>query len=404
MLVVAQDYPWPAVTGSMIRLGAVLTALDQVGDIDLYCFVHPRRADACQPPSGAPVVRATTATYADLPFVPRRRLRWLFSQQPLLMATTDYREPYRRFVAWAQPSYDLVWFSRAHTYESLGRPRLGPTVVDLDDLEDQKILARRDVWREDSPHRHAIRTQAAYLQASLDARRWRYVQQSIAKAVETVTVCSEIDARRLGVPNASVVPNAYLAPDTPAGRAVVGEEPTVLFAGFHLYAPNVDGAQWLVNEVLPHLCRVVPAVRLRLVGESVPAVDRLHDPPTVTVVGRVPEIEPELRRADVVAVPIRFGSGTRIKILEAFAHRIPVVATTLGAEGLRAEHERHLLLADTPTDFAAACARLLRDQPLRARLVDEAERLFWAHHSWPRAQAAVTRVARQYLAPVGTPT
>ena len=401
VLVVAQDFPWPAVTGSLLRLGTVIAALGKIGDVDLFCFVHPRRVDPCDLPSDAPVVRVSTAIYTDRRLTLGRRLRWLLSRKPLLTVTTDYREPQDRFAAWAEPPYDLVWFSKAHTYETLGQPRLGPTVVDLDDLEDQKILARRDVWREHAPHRNGLRPQVAYLQASLDARRWRRVQQSIAGSVETVTVCSELDARRLGAPNASIVPNGYPAPDEPAGRSAVGAEPTILFTGFHLYAPNTDGARWLVGEVLPHLRRLVPEVRLRLVGESLPAVDRLHDPPAVTVVGRVPEMLPELRRADVVAVPIRFGSGTRIKILEAFAHRIPVVATTLGAEGLQAEHGRHLLLADTPVAFAAACARLLQDHRLRSRLVDEAEALYRAGHKWSHAQDAVACLAKQHLASVG---
>jgi glycosyltransferase involved in cell wall biosynthesis len=86
------------------------------------------------------------------------------------------------------------------------------------------------------------------------------------------------------------------------------------------------------------------------------------------VVGRVPDIADELARADLVVVPIRFGSGTRLKILEAFAHRIPVVSTTLGAEGLDAEDGVHLLIADDATSMAVACARLLTDRSMRKAL------------------------------------
>ena len=74
--------------------------------------------------------------------------------------------------------------------------------------------------------------------------------------------------------------------------------------------------------------------RIRLVGVSNPALSSLGDRPGVTIVGQVPDIEVELARADLVVVPLRFGSGTRLKVLEAFAQRVPVVSTTLGAEGL----------------------------------------------------------------------
>jgi glycosyltransferase involved in cell wall biosynthesis len=98
----------------------------------------------------------------------------------------------------------------------------------------------------------------------------------------------------------------------------------------------------------------------------------LDDPPCSTVVGPVPDIAAELGRADVVVVPVRFGSGTRVKILEAFAHKIPVVSTSLGAEGLGAVDGRHLLVAPSAQGLGTACARLLIEPDLRQQLVDAA--------------------------------
>jgi glycosyltransferase involved in cell wall biosynthesis len=101
----------------------------------------------------------------------------------------------------------------------------------------------------------------------------------------------------------------------------------------------------------------------------------------------------ELERADVVLVPLRFGSGTRLKIIEAFAHRIPVVSTTLGAEGLDAEDGHHLLLADTPAALARACARLLSDDALRARLVANAHALFEARFTSAGVEEIIAGIA-----------
>ena len=98
-----------------------------------------------------------------------------------------------------------------------------------------------------------------------------------------------------------------------------------------------------------------------------PGLAELHDPPRVTLTGRVPDIATELAAADVVVAPVRYGSGTRVKILEAFAHRIPVASTTFGAEGLDTADGVHLLLADGAEALAAACARLLEDIDLRRR-------------------------------------
>jgi glycosyltransferase involved in cell wall biosynthesis len=89
-----------------------------------------------------------------------------------------------------------------------------------------------------------------------------------------------------------------------------------------------------------------------------------------------------------------------VKILEAFAHRLPVVSTTLGAEGLKIEHEKHLLLADSPEEFAHALARVLRDTELRVGLADAGEDLFRSTYTWSHTQAAVTALADRLMSTV----
>jgi len=121
----------------------------------------------------------------------------------------------------------------------------------------------------------------------------------------------------------------------------------------------------------------------------------LDDRPAVTLVGQVPDMADELAVADLVVVPLRFGSGTRLKVLEAFAHRIPVVSTTLGAEGLGVEDGVHLLLADTSDGLAEACARLLDDEGLRQRLVERAHDLFRLHFTDEVVGAQVAELARR---------
>ena len=124
----------------------------------------------------------------------------------------------------------------------------------------------------------------------------------------------------------------------------------------------------------------------------------VHDPPRVSVVGRVPDITEELARADLVVVPLRYGSGTRVKILEAFAHRIPVASTTLGAEGLGAVDGVHLLLGDTTTALAGACARLLRDTRLRRSVVSHAAALFSDRFATDVLEVGIADLARRVAA------
>ncbi len=106
------------------------------------------------------------------------------------------------------------------------------------------------------------------------------------------------------------------------------------------------------------------------------AVNALRDVPEVQLVGAVPDLAPWYSSADAVLVPLRAGGGTRIKVLEAFAHRRPVVSTAVGAEGTAARDEEHLLLGDTPETFARQCARLMAEPDLGEQLAARAFDLF----------------------------
>ena len=115
---------------------------------------------------------------------------------------------------------------------------------------------------------------------------------------------------------------------------------------------------------------------MTIAGSSpAPTVRALNTLTGVTVLASPADVAPLYRQARVAVVPIRAGGGTRIKILEAFASGVPVVSTALGAEGLNVEDGVHLLIADTPDAFAAACVRLARDEGLRARIIPAARQL-----------------------------
>ena len=377
LLVVGQDFPWPPTYGSHLRLAQVIDVAASLGETDVFCYVMNVDPTSCALPANIKARRLETVAFGRPDYSATRRLRWLMSPgMPHEIVASRSGEVLKSFGAWVDPPYDVVWFSKATTFELLGRPRLGPTIVDLDDLEDKKIEARLHAMSSSFQVRAALHGVGARAQARLNASRWRSLQMAVAKTVEQVVLCSELDASRFGGSNVTVVPNGYDAPPQPLGRTDVGMPPTIMLQGSLIYTPNADAARWLVEEIAPRIRETLPAVEVRLVGEPDGSVSKLDDPPQVTVVGRVESMEPELARADLVAVPIRFGSGTRVKILESFAHRIPVVSSTLGAEGLGLEPDVHFLVADEPTAFAAACIRLLEDSDLRLRLTAEAYRLF----------------------------
>jgi glycosyltransferase involved in cell wall biosynthesis len=207
------------------------------------------------------------------------------------------------------------------------------------------------------------------------ADRWGVVARRAFAAASVVLAASPGDAEVLGrrhdrrvdtLPNAVAVPVAALPPSTRPAT----DPRRVLVVGNLGYGPNIDGVRWLVHEVLP---RLPATVELHLVGPAAPPVKALAEA-RVVVHGAVDDLDPHYAGADVVAVPVRHGSGTRIKLLEAFARGRPVVSTTLGAAGLEVVDGRDVVLADDPDAFAEGLLRAL-DPATGAALVEGARAL-----------------------------
>ncbi|MCL6511378.1 MAG: glycosyltransferase family 4 protein [Anaerolineae bacterium] len=138
----------------------------------------------------------------------------------------------------------------------------------------------------------------------------------------------------------------------------------ILHIGTMYWPPNIDGVKWFIAEVLPHIRRERPDVVFDVVGARPPQelLDMSKADPRINVTGYVEDPTPYLQQAGVMVVPLRAGGGMRVKILNAMAQALPIVTTTLGCEGIAVEHGRHVLIADSPADFARATLQVLADR------------------------------------------
>jgi glycosyltransferase involved in cell wall biosynthesis len=161
--------------------------------------------------------------------------------------------------------------------------------------------------------------------------------------------------------------------------------------------PNLDAAVFFVRDVFPLIRQCIPDAQLRIVGRASPEIRRLSGCEGIVIVGAVERIEDELAKAHAVVVPLRIGSGTRLKILEAWAHGIPVVSTTVGAEGLPVAHAENLLIADAAPALAKACVRVLTDESLRTRLAEAGRRTVESRFDWADIRAHLLAVIRAEL-------
>ena len=245
--------------------------------------------------------------------------------------------------------------------------------VDLDDVEPQTHRRLAEL--------HRLNGDPAGAQAmELEAARYEPLLEEALASWDRVYVCSELDRACLGVDAVRVLPNVV----EPATRPERREGPfTFLFVGNLDYYPNRDAVRWFAADVLPALRALAPApFRVVVVGNGAA-------PPDLEHAGAVRDVGPCYATADVAIVPLRAGGGTRIKLLEAFAHGVPVVSTPIGAEGLEAGDGEHLLLGADAEGFARRCAELMASPELGRSLAERALRLVRDSYSLDAAIAAV---------------
>ncbi|GGQ21464.1 glycosyltransferase [Streptomyces mutabilis] len=166
----------------------------------------------------------------------------------------------------------------------------------------------------------------------------------------------------------------------------------VLFVGHYRHTPNVDAAQWLAREIMPLVRREVPEAVLDLVGSSAPESVTGLAGGGVTVHGWVEDLAPVYARARVAVAPLRYGAGVKGKVGEAVEHDVPVVGTPVAFEGMGLEHDRHVLIGESPAELAAAVVRLLTDDALHTRLTRAATERVSARFSPERASAVLRDV------------
>jgi glycosyltransferase involved in cell wall biosynthesis len=257
--------------------------------------------------------------------------------------------------------------------------------LDIDDVESITSDRLAELYRRNNRIKSA---QSSRRYA--DVHRLR--EERCLRSFDGVFVCSGDDAvllRKMYRCAAFVLPNTVTMP--PIVRSRRHETLTILFVGSMDYHPNEDAALQLADVVLPCIQRCCECTAQVLIVGNRPldSVLALGSRKGITVTGAVDSVTPYYRQATVAVVPLRAGGGTRIKILEAAAHRVPVVSMPVGAEGLEVADGRELLLAHTPEQMAAQCVRLWQDRCLRSRIIRNA-------YSWVRLKHTASALDRAF--------
>ncbi len=195
-----------------------------------------------------------------------------------------------------------------------------------------------------------------------------------------------------------VLPSAISVADYQGDDAPASLGPHALvFTGKMDYRPNVDAALWLADDLLPRIQQHIPSATLTLVGQQPhPRLDRLRAQAGITLTGRVESVVPYLRGAALYVAPLRMGSGTRLKLLEAMAAGSPIVATPTAAAGLLPQAHAAMRIAPDAASFAATVTDLLHAPEQRAQMAVAARAVVQAHYDWTATAPALLDIYRGY--------
>lgn len=371
ILFLTETIPYPLDSGGRIKTYHTLRAL--AGEHEVHCHAFIR--DAAQRGYAPELERVCASVTLHLhPRSLRREagalVRSVASGVPLTVARHfDRRVLAQLREACEGRAFDAAYYDHLSMLEYARRLPL-PVIHDAHNIEYE--LVRR--------YASTLRSLPARWVAQ---REWRLVmayERARYAACGLIFAVSERDARiirELGGPQADVcvLPIAVDA----RGVAQLGPrpaEPSLLYIGGLHWPPNADAVTYFVDEIWPLIRRDMPAATFTVVGrDDAPMAARLKRVPGVRLTGYVDDITPYFERARAVVVPLRSGGGMRVKILETFARGLPVVATTIGAEGIDAVPGVHILTADDPPAFAREAVRVLRDDRLAAALAGAARQL-----------------------------
>ena len=383
-LFISAEAPYPLVGGGALRSASLLNFLARHYAVDVIVFREPRAADPrqCLPPGLARrlhVLELPANSRHALARAARNARRLVRRVPPLLDRFAGFGDRIAAAVRGQLYEIAVIEHFWCAPYREQAAAVSDTTILDLHNIE--SVLHESSARAESGPRAVAHRA-FQNICRSLEAEwlpRFTYL-----------LAASEEDARRLREisPGSNVLAYPNSIPLTPLPARP--EEDAVVFSGNLEYHPNISAVRYFRKEIWPGLRERWPGLVWRLIGRNTQAVAGIvSGDDRIQLSGPVDDAVPELARSKVAVVPLLAGSGTRIKILEAWAAGVPVVSTPLGAEGLSARDGEHLLLADNPRSFQEAVSSLLASQALRDRIGRAGRYRYECEFTWEAAWKAL---------------
>ena len=369
ILFLTPQLPYPPRQGTQLRNYQIIRMAAGAHQVDLLSFIRPgdgtaivdvcRKVETVPAPHRGRLFRVRSMFTSTKPDLARR------------LASRDFEVALCSLLK--SNHYDIVQIEGLEMaiYISIALAEApDTTTVIFDDHNVEHILQLRAA-RVDAGHFYSWPKAIYSVVQWAKLKRYERWACNSAGAVLAVSDADAEALRKIGVETpVAVVPNCIDVAWYKRPSEATSDPDTLLFTGSLDYRPNIDAVRWFVSAIFPRILARRPQTKFLIVGRSPSAsVLRLaHRHPAIRVVGDVEDVRPFLFRGTVFVVPIRMAGGSRLKILEAMAAGLPVVSTTIGAEGLDLSRDADVLLADSPRAFADTIIRLLEDEDLRQQL------------------------------------
>jgi len=388
ILLVSSWFPYPPDNGSRIRAHNILKTLAAKHEVTLLAFTDaeflPEHADALSPMCRAVV---TTPRIAFQPTRGRALAAFLSPQPRFIVDTHSAVMQHMLDEQLAHGNFDILVAGELSAAMYV-RGDTRPAKI-FDDLETGIFYDAFAQARGATRWRRALTwwKMARYLRA----------RAQVFDAVTVVSKREEMLAIEIAVPptRLSILPNGI---DCAAYQNVDERKKpnSLIYSGALTYAANLDAMRYFVREILPLVRSSAPDARLTITGRAEQvAINELSDDNAVLLTGYVPDVRPFIASSRVCIVPLRFGGGTRLKILEAMALGTPVVSTGKGIEGLDVTAGQDVLVGDSPQEFASHVLALLRDQELSTRIAKNARAKISELYDWKKIGARLDELILQ---------
>lgn len=395
ILLLTPDLPYPSESGAAIRNMGIIRGLSTAGHrLTLLSFAEHRPDRAANPLYQ--LCESVHAVPSPHHGKPKRIVRLLLTSQAD-MAFRLASEAFARTLTaiLKENTFDLIQFSCIELGCFLpliqADKKAAKVVYDAHNAEAelQRVVAHVD--------RQRIRRWPAAVYSTLQSARLSRFEGGICREVDAIIAVSEEDRAFLikhgGAP-AFVVPNGISAADYAPPADETREPYQLVFSGKMDYRPNVDAVEWFHQSIFPLARKQCPETRLIIVGRNPHRrLESLAADDGVEVTGWVDSVQPYLHRATIYVAPLRMGSGTRLKILQAMAAGCAVVSTSIGAAGLNEAVHSALTIADGAEDFAEKIVSLLADERRRQALGRLAQEQVRGHYDW---SALIPQLLRAY--------